>query len=88
MKEPHDCENLNDFLCWHADLFHERVDFRRRRNFGDITCFKLARLDAQKRFPLEGEEVARIDEYVATKFGIHMAVREPEGRPMPVLLAG
>lgn len=67
--QRHDFESLNDFECWHAEHFVERLVFWRARNLGEGDCFRLARLDAQKRFPLEGEEQARLDAYIADRFG-------------------
>lgn len=81
-----DYEGLNDIECWHADHFAERLHFWRGRNVGDATCFRLARIDAQKRFPLEPEEVPRMDEYVATRFGTPRVERRPEGTPAPAFV--
>jgi hypothetical protein len=81
--KPHDCEGLNDMECWHADLFAQQLELWQGRNLGAPSCFKLARLDAQKRFPLEGDEVARVDEYLATRFGYPGPAPQPEREPLP-----
>lgn len=83
---PHDYDALNDFLCWHADAFSAALDLWRQRNLGESSCFKLARLDAQARFPLEGEEVAQMDAYISSRFGKPVPTREPDGRPLPVMV--
>ena len=86
--KPHDCEGLNDIQCWHADHFAEQYRELRWRLHGDATAFRVARLRAQTRFPLEGDEVAQMDAYIASSFVVPKARREPEGRPVPVLVAG
>jgi hypothetical protein len=83
---PHDYEGLNDVMCLHVDLFAEQLDLWRRRNMGEWMCFHLARSAAQHRFPLEGEEVAQMDAYIATKFEVPKVAREPEGLPVPVMV--
>jgi hypothetical protein len=67
--ETHDYDALNDAQCLHVDHFAEHLDLWRRRNLGEASCFKCARGDAQRRFPLEPDEVAQMDEYIATRFG-------------------
>ena len=84
--KPHDCENLNDLLCCHADRFSEPRDLWQNRNIGEASCFKLARGAAQKRFPLEGEEVAPMDAYIESRFGVPQAAREQGGVPAPVMV--
>ena len=84
--KPHDCEGLNDMQCWHADLFAEHLDLWRRRNMSEPVCFRAARADAQRRFPLEGEEVARMDEYIASRFGVPKAVHESKGQVVSMMV--
>ena len=86
--KPHDCEGLNDIQCWHADHFAERLQLCRVRNIGEATAFRAARSAAQHRFPLEGEEVAQMDEYIASRFGAPKAAQDLGGLPMPVMVAG
>lgn len=86
--QPHDYEFLNDFECWHVEHFADRLELWRRRNLGDASCFRLARADARRRFPLDTEEAARVDAYVASRFGVPKEAREPEGYPAPVMVAG
>ena len=86
--KPHDYESLNDFLCWHADYFAKQLDLWRRRGVGDATCFRIACAAAQKRFPLEGEEVARMDSYIESRFGRPRRELRFEGEPTPTLVAG
>lgn len=42
--------------------------------------------DAQRRFPLVGEEVAQMDDYIASRFGVPLAAHEPEGLPVPMMV--
>lgn len=81
--KPHDCKGLNDMQYWHADLLRDQIGLWRWRNLGDTVCFKVARIDAQKRFPLEPEEAMRMDSYVAARFGSPKAENWPEGTPVP-----
>ena len=84
--KSHDCEGLNDIQCWHADHFSEQLRLCRVRNIGEATCYIVACKAAQHRFPLEGDEVARMDEYIASRFGAPRAAREQQGVPAPVLV--
>lgn len=81
--KPHDYEYLNDAQCLHVDHFAEKLDLWCLRNLGDATCWCA---DAQRRFPLEDKEVARVDEYIAARFQRYPPEpRPPEGMPVPVL---
>lgn len=84
--KPHDYDGLNDAQCLHVDLFKERLGAWRERNLGDALAFRAARGDAQRRFSLEGDEVAQMDEYIALRFGVPNAVRVPQGLPVPTML--
>lgn len=85
--KPHDCEALNDAQCLHVDQFAEKLDLWRRRNMSEATAFRAARGDAQARFPLEGEEVVQMDEYIASRFGRPKALHETKGQVVPLMAA-
>jgi hypothetical protein len=84
---PHDYKGLNDFECWHVEHFAEQYRELGWRLHGDATAFRVARARAQERFPLDRGEAARVDAYVASRFGAPKARREPAGLPAPALVA-
>lgn len=83
---PHDYSALNDAQCVHVDHFERRLPVWRERNLGDELSFRAARGDAQRRFPLEGEDVAQMDTYIATRFGVPKVTSESKGLPVPVMV--
>jgi hypothetical protein len=84
---PHDCEGLNDIECWHVELFAERLERCRLQNLGEANAFRVARAAARHRFPLEPGEAARVDEYIASRFGVPEPVpRGTAGLPAPTMI--
>lgn len=64
----HDCAGLNDAQCLHADHFFTRLaHWREGRGLGDQMCIKVARADAQVKFPLDELESAVMDEYLRVR---------------------
>lgn len=86
IMKPHDCEGLNDAQCLHADLFAERLERCRTRNIGEANAFRGARAAAPHRFPLDPDEVARMDEYIESRFGAPKTTWEPSRRGLSVMV--
>lgn len=70
--KPHDCAGLNDAQCLHADHFFARFEHWRGRGFGDEKRFRVARGDAQAKYPLDDSERAVMDEYLRERVEVRM----------------
>ncbi|HEY9403332.1 MAG TPA: hypothetical protein VIQ24_11750 [Pyrinomonadaceae bacterium] len=66
--KPHDCTELNDAQCLHADhFFASLAHWRDNRGLSDQMCIRIARGNAQRKYPLDDEESAVIDEYLRVR---------------------
>jgi hypothetical protein len=64
----HDYSGLNNAQRQHVKHFIGRLSHWRLQRLSDETCFRIARDDTQRKYPLKDEEGARMDVYIATRF--------------------
>ncbi|MCA1567273.1 MAG: hypothetical protein LC803_16795 [Acidobacteria bacterium] len=86
--KPHDCTVLNDAQCLHADHFFLRLaHWRDGRGLGDEMCIRVARGDAQRKYPLREHEQLVMDEYQRERVEVLKwpgARSEPRVETLPV----
>jgi hypothetical protein len=71
--QPHDCTGLNDAPCLHADHFFLRFHYWRDRGISDELRARIARGDAQQKYPLEEHERLVMDEYLRERVELRKA---------------
>jgi hypothetical protein len=63
--KPHNCTGLNDAQVLHADHFFLRLaHWRDGRGLGDEVCIRVARGDAERKYPLDELERVVMDAYL------------------------
>jgi hypothetical protein len=67
MKQ-HDYSGLNNAQRRYAKHFVGRLSYWRCQRLSDETCFRIARDDTQRKYPLKDGDISGMNVYIATRF--------------------